>query len=1430
MDNFDPFADDGSLQMQPSNRLNPATAGTSNLPNSAANMSGNKRTLHQSLGLDTAEESENKSRRTSPGSDLPTPSSSKVDKNGFVDLCSDEEDDLAIQRQQRAEKDAATRKRMQNTSKDEEIARELQNSLNSGQAPSMSQVPKSGPSAFMKMMGPPASQAASSSTSSKQMKLPGSFPVDSDDDDDMMITGYNSRPFTSWPAVPQSQPSNSTGVAAARSSQYAPYAQLRAEQPSLNQQMGAMANATFGDSNPYGSRTLPALGASSAGPGPGARLHGGLGNYTQMAGSMMTDAIGNMIDQTSGISQSMRDELDVFVSDPRRTQEDLKNLLENIRPDMEIPKADRKGTPEGLKYPLYEHQKLALAWLEAMETGNNKGGILADDMGLGKTISTLALLLSRPSPSRNRKVCYIFWRHFPGSILTRRQTTLIVAPVALARQWESEIKNKILPSHRLSVFIHHGQKKADWSTLRNYDVVLTTYGTLGAEYKRYEALWKRKEEHPELEINDDKYQKDLHFLGKNSKWYRVILDEAQNVKNQNTKAAKAVATLQAETRFCLTGTPMMNGVHELHSLIRFLRIRPYCEQTEFNQAFGCLKNGIVSRAKMEFAMRKLQALLKAILLRRTKDSKIDGEPILQLPPKTEEVVHAVFDEDQQAYYSMLEGKAKVAFNKYLRAGTVGKNYSSILVLLLRLRQAACHPHLIMEFDEAPISGADKVALAKGLPEATVLRLKAEEAPFECPICYDALLNPVFPLDCCHPTCSECFVKITSQYDPNAEDGQNTARCPTCRGSINMNRCIDYETFKDVHMGGDGARITESEDVSEDSDDSGDTDDSSGFSDGDDGDDAIDVDRNGNIRNFIVADDEVEDEIGTDASDAENTGAEARRIGKGKRTSKVSKCVLPTLDDSDDEDDAKVVARCQTDGSDSDSETDDLDAKPKPKTEVKAVASASVKSEVKTEASGIETEVKTEVESERHVMRNVVHEDSDDDFIPEHAELPIPTRQPGEVFYEDPEDDFLPENPIAALLKAEAEEGPRGRSVRKISKALEKSKATEKRRKERKKRNAAKKAAKEGDNEKDSRKHLNLAKLKREGMRNAGGRAKYMRYLKKNWVTSAKIDKLMEILENTEEGIKTIVFSQFTTLLDLCEIPIRRAKMGMGRYDGSMSADQRFAAVEKFMTNADSKILLVSLKAGNAGLNLVAGSQVIILDPFWNPFVEMQAVDRAHRIGQMRPVKVHRILVKGTVEDRIIALQEKKRKLVESALDEHASRQVGRLGQAELIYLFNNNEERETMQSRLPSSRQLGADDDGDIPMGVMAGLGGASGMGLGGMGAGPSLFRSLNGAALAGPGPEPAYPNASACAPGSSTLGQTWRDMPNRAATTNSPFATFGAPPAPSTPRYTGLERLGPAIPPAMPLNTNSSGANPRTSNPPTQTSPIISLDSDEDN
>jgi SNF2 family DNA or RNA helicase len=522
-------------------------------------------------------------------------------------------------------------------------------------------------------------------------------------------------------------------------------------------------------------------------------------------------------------------------------------------------------------------------------------------------------------------------------------------------------------------------------------------------------------------------------------------------------------------------------------------------------------------------MRKLQAIIKAILLRRTKKSLIDGKPIINLPGKTEEIQHVVFNEDEQAYYKALESKTQIQFNRYLRAGTVGKNYSNILVLLLRLRQACCHPHLIMDFEEAPI-GADMdpdtmITLAKSLSPDVVSRLLEIEA-FEvcptvrmvnlraniekCPVCYDVAENPRIIVPCGHDTCSECLTKISDQaVQQHVAEGNNgvaTCKCPTCRGDLKMDSIIDFTTFKKVYKPDQAATAngqigneTESESDDSEAEDETDSED--------------EIDSSGDLRGFIVPDDrETEDDMETE-------------------------------DEIQDDDDG---------------------ARPPSKTS------------------------KNKSKSKKEKRRRI-----------------------------------------------------KGKGKKKEKSA-----------------------------------HVTLAMLKKQASQSAEYRRQYMRYLRKNWEPSAKIDKCVELLEQFQnDGQKTIIFSQFVTLLDLIQVPLDQKKWKPLRYDGSMSADRRNEAINTFTDKADHNIMLISLKAGNAGLNLVAASRVIILDPFWNPFIEMQAIDRAYRIGQQNPVEVHRILIEGTVEDRIIELQERKRRLVESALDEGANKDIGRLDVRQLAYLF-----------------------------------------------------------------------------------------------------------------------------------------------------------------
>lgn len=404
-------------------------------------------------------------------------------------------------------------------------------------------------------------------------------------------------------------------------------------------------------------------------------------------------------------------------SDPQEVLEDLKNLMDNIKPDDAIPVGEDDIEVPGMTIKLKPYQGTGLTWLQNMEEASNKGGILADDMGLGKTVQAIALMVTRRSEDPTCK------------------TTLILAPLALLRQWKQEIEDKIKRgNHSLNVFIHHSTKKAKtFKELKGYDVVLTTYGTIAAEYGKMERFEARKKVDPEA---SPRAEEKCLFIDQDSHWYRIIMDEAQSIKNKSTKTAKATYYLQAKSRFCMTGTPMMNSVDELYSLIHFLRIKPYNSWQRFSND---ISRPIKSKAdtSKERAMERLQALLKAILLRRHKKTEINGKPILQLPDRTVELTHPVFSEEERDFYKAVETGAQTRYQKYVRAGTVGRNYAHVLLMLLRLRQACCHPHLIKDFTvsaAADISPDTMLDLAKELTEDTVKRIKESEGVFECPVC------------------------------------------------------------------------------------------------------------------------------------------------------------------------------------------------------------------------------------------------------------------------------------------------------------------------------------------------------------------------------------------------------------------------------------------------------------------------------------------------------------------------------------------------------------------------------------------------------------------------------------------------------------------------------------------------------------------------
>jgi DNA repair protein RAD16 len=178
----------------------------------------------------------------------------------------------------------------------------------------------------------------------------------------------------------------------------------------------------------------------------------------------------------------------------------------------------------------------------------------------------------------------------------------------------------------------------------------------------------------------------------------------------------------------------------------------------------------------------------------------------------------------------------------------------------------------------------------------------------------------------------------------------------------------------------------------------------------------------------------------------------------------------------------------------------------------------------------------------------------------------------------------------------------------------------------------------------------------------------------NWTSSTKIEMLvydLYKLRSKKQTLKSIVFSQFTSMLQLIEWRLRRAGFNTVMLDGSMTPQQRQKSIEHFMTNPDVEVFLVSLKAGGVALNLTEASRVFIVDPWWNPAAEWQSADRCHRIGQRRPCVITRLCIEDSVESRIVMLQEKKANMIMGTINNDRVA-MEKLTPEDMQFLFRGN--------------------------------------------------------------------------------------------------------------------------------------------------------------
>ncbi|KDN37414.1 hypothetical protein K437DRAFT_259799 [Tilletiaria anomala UBC 951] len=463
---------------------------------------------------------------------------------------------------------------------------------------------------------------------------------------------------------------------------------------------------------------------------------------------------------------------------PEERDRQLQEMISNMVDLSDVDPARSRIT--GLTCELMPHQIQGVNWMVQREKGKEKGGILADDMGLGKTVQTLALIVSNRPSLETSTIRYIEEAAKSANskkansdisgagngpsrreIELKSQTTLIVAPLAVIRQWEQEIKTK--SDAGLKVYVHHGTGRAKSAeSLKGYDVVITTYTTAAAEWgntlegqqsvksKRNGKGKGKDEEEPEWDSSSDSDSANDSGDGKDDSdssvevvkgpgrqtialrvrspskpkgskakmggtrrmpkkatcapaplfdmhWLRVVLDEAQNIKNHRAKCSLASYALsrKAHAKWCLSGTPIQNTSYELYSLIHFLGIPPFNEYRHFKEKIGEPLQS-TNQNRINWGLKRLRIVLGAIMLRRTKDAEHEGKKILSLPPREVQIVETDFEDPaEREFYSALERKMQETLKEAQQED--GKiNRMGALVMLLRLRQACSHPALTMK--------------------------------------------------------------------------------------------------------------------------------------------------------------------------------------------------------------------------------------------------------------------------------------------------------------------------------------------------------------------------------------------------------------------------------------------------------------------------------------------------------------------------------------------------------------------------------------------------------------------------------------------------------------------------------------------------------------------------------------------------------------
>lgn len=924
------------------------------------------------------------------------------------------------------------------------------------------------------------------------------------------------------------------------------------------------------------------------------------------------------------------------------------------------------------------------------------GGILADEMGMGKTLEMLSLLTTRRFEDVISELDKSIQQHSGAapSVLSSSplqqflaqkkaletnfcKATLIVCPLSLLHQWHKEIQAHVKPGVVKSYVYHGPNRNRNLSFLRNQDIILTTYATLASEFN---ALLKSKqqpssskkqrpskhvavgssddeqetqqqqhdenqmlldeEENFEMDDSDDLIDSASSFSNHKSKhhnqipkmgptetqnnsespvfeigWFRVVLDEAHQIKDRNTRSAKATFALRSVSRWAVSGTPIQNKLDDLFSLLHFLNVEPYG-----NFKFWTRVITKPIRNKDERGFSRLQTVLDKILLRRTKEesdpnSTDKNSPILALPPRKIEVQELDFSTpEEKQFYDNLYESTRDEFQRLLKDNAVLENYAHILELLLRLRQACDHPALVSQGRLAKQQQRNAAAAAsatqqqKDVKTTTIpttnknfVSTQQQQSDFSF---LSQLLASVVKQQQISSVKQE-ISQINKQFVPTPQQQQqahhlsipsivkllNNLIGEKPKDSINSSTAtntIIVSFFEQLNLLRKQGLVELCLD--------------------DERDCCCNCMNYSLDRAFLTGCGHL---LCNECVEQQVLSFEPEDVEMGDSHSSVQQ--QSKLINFNNKNNQKIISNNNTAAnssssySSSDSSSSDSDqAKNNNNTIANNTSDAQIKLDLK-----IDINKSNNANNDEKHQQQAIH--SSNDKKQQLRPCPVCKKELNSAKL------LFPLNSIARKHHHHVIPSPHSSSL--------------------------------ASSPDDFYMNESPSPIVTNSIHNNIPIVQSQQQQVDPKLVSTKLKALNDSLALVPEGDKSIVFSQWTSMLDLVENQLKEKKIGFVRLDGTMTAQDRSNTINKFKQDSKITVFLISMKAGGLGLNLTNANHVFLLDPWWNFATEHQAIDRVHRFGQTKPVFVTRFIVRNSVEDRVLQIQERKRLLSKGALGE-----------------------------------------------------------------------------------------------------------------------------------------------------------------------------------